>query len=179
MSFSDLNSASRTREVVKKIAAKVVNDMRPPDRVGRVYDIQPGIQTAFILFPGETEENVVKVRAALNMIPQKSVIANGTSNADIVRVSGSPGNYWISDFVQGGPASSGGGGGGGESGITFNFATAVDPWVMVHNFGVNQVLVQAYDPEGNAIDGDVTYVDENTVQIDWFAPVSGSCRVSR
>ena len=179
MGFEEFNSAARTREIVKKIATKVVNDLRPPDRVGRVLNFSAADQIAYILFPGDDVADAIKVRAAMNMIPQKSVVANGMDNADIVRVSGGPGNYWISDFVKGGPAAGSGGGGGGESGVTFSFAIAADPWVMVHNFGVNQVLVQAYDTDGDSIDGDVTYVDENTVQIDWYAPVAGTCRVAR
>lgn len=105
MGFGDLQSASRMRDVIESIAVKVVNRERPSNRIGRIQRFNPSTQQAWILFPGENEDTLVKARFARNMIPTKSIEVDGLAVADIVRVSGRPGAYWIVDFLKGIPKS--------------------------------------------------------------------------
>lgn len=105
MSFGDLQTASRMRDVVESIALKVVNRERPDHRIGRVNNFNTTSQQAWVLFPGESEETLVKARFGRNMIPTKSIVIDGLAEADIVRVAGRPGNYWIVDFLKGVPGS--------------------------------------------------------------------------
>lgn len=106
--FSDYAYASRFRDVVTRIAKSVVNSERPKDRLGKVYSFDPYSNMAMVLFPGETVDNLVKVHFAQNMVPVTAMDATFgelgyDAPADIVRVSGEPGSYWISDFYFGGP----------------------------------------------------------------------------
>lgn len=102
MGFGDLRDAARMRDLMERIAAAVVDKKRPEVRIGRVYKVDSGNQVAWVLYPGETEDNLVKVRAAANMIPAKSY-DKYADQCDIVRVAGRPGNYYIIDFIRGTP----------------------------------------------------------------------------
>jgi hypothetical protein len=101
--FGDLNSAARMRDTIKRISRAVVNEMRPEDRIGRVYSIDPVRQMIRVQFPGDQAGESIQARCAVNMIPTKSFLTDGIEGADLVRVSGKPGNYWVSDFVRGSP----------------------------------------------------------------------------
>lgn len=104
MDFSDVKAAGRMRSIIERIALGVVNRERPDIRIGRVHHFDSGLQFAWILFPGESVDTLVKVRIALDQTPTRDILTYG-DQADVVRVLGKPGNYWISDFVSGLPQS--------------------------------------------------------------------------
>lgn len=106
--FGDQFYAARFRDVINQMVDKRVKELNPPERIGKVYSYNTGTQEAEILFPGETIENLVKVRFAKNMTPSlsmKGLFADLGYNApsDLVRVAGKPGGYWICDYVSGRP----------------------------------------------------------------------------
>lgn len=101
--FGAYKTADRMRRVMDRIATAVVNRERPSERIGLVHHTDPGLQASWIRFPGETDDNLVKVRMAMNMIPTKTIQINGETNADIVRVFGAPGDFYIVDYVRGVP----------------------------------------------------------------------------
>jgi hypothetical protein len=108
MSFGDIQAAIRMRELITTIAEGVVNRMRPEDRIGRVYSYNRVNQTAQILFAGETIDSLVTAHCASNMIPSEAMISEFNelgydAPGNIVRVSGPPGQYFISDYIEGGP----------------------------------------------------------------------------
>lgn len=103
MEFGDLRSAARMRDLVERIATKTIDKKRPEIRIGYVNNYDSGRQLAWIKFPGDDE--LVKVRIALNMLPTRTIAANGEASADIVRVAGKPGAYYVTDFVRGVPQS--------------------------------------------------------------------------
>ena len=102
--FSDLNSSARMRDVIERIAKKVVNKERPDVKIGRVHHYSSGKQVAWIQLTGESDDNLIKVRIALNMLPTKTIESDG-DEADIVRVAGKPGQYWVTDYIRGVPQS--------------------------------------------------------------------------
>jgi microcystin-dependent protein len=103
MSFGDVKTASRMRDLVEGIAGGVVTRMRPDTRIGNVHHYDAGLLRAWVIFPGETEDNMIQVRCAQDKIPTRSLVQYGVDECDIVRIDGRPGNYWISDFVRGFP----------------------------------------------------------------------------
>lgn len=110
--MGEQNYASRFRDTVTRIAKTVINTERPDVRMGKVYRFDQEEQTAWVLFPGESVENLVRVRVARNMQPTLVMEdffpdQGYESPGDIVRVWGKPGNYFILDFYTGAPASEG------------------------------------------------------------------------
>ncbi|QEM40898.1 MAG: hypothetical protein [Phage AS32] len=108
MTFADVKSAVRMRELITNIAEGVVNRLRPEDRIGKVFSYNKTTQTARIWFPGETTSSLVSVHFALDKIPSKSMDSSFDSAGydapgDIVRVAGKPGAYFILDYVSGLP----------------------------------------------------------------------------
>lgn len=61
---------------------------------------------------------------------------------------------------------------------TFGFASPATLWVMTHGQGYG-VVVETVDQSGDPIEGNVRYVDPNTVEVDWFYPTAGEARVFR
>jgi hypothetical protein len=72
-----------------------------------------------------------------------------------------------------------GGGGGGGSGYVHeqNFVTAANTWTVVHGQGTKGLDVRTYNDIGIEIIGDITYLDSNTVEVDFYYPRSGYARV--
>lgn len=101
-SFGDLQSASRMRDLIEHIASRVVEKKRPDTRIGRVQRVDAGRQLAWVHYVGDDEDSLVKVRVAKNMLPTKTVDTDGDA-ADIVRVAGKPGGYYVIDFLRGEP----------------------------------------------------------------------------
>lgn len=101
MEFGDLRSAARMRDLIERIVTKTIDKKRPEVRIGYVNNYDSGRQLAWIKFPGDDE--LVKVRIALNMLPTRTIAVNGEASADIVRVAGKPGAYYVTDFVRGVP----------------------------------------------------------------------------
>lgn len=59
----------------------------------------------------------------------------------------------------------------------FHFATASSQWVMAHGQNTYGLSVDACDHNGDVIEGEVDYLDANTIQITWFYPMTGTARV--
>jgi hypothetical protein len=107
--LGDIRTAMKMRESITDIATSVVKTLRPEDRIGTVFSYNTTTQMAEILFPGETNANLVQVHYGKHMRPKRAMVTNFSSQGyaavgDIVRVSGKPGSYWISDYVNGEPA---------------------------------------------------------------------------
>lgn len=105
---ADYKYAQDFRDVVKKIATRVVHKEVPSVKLGKVYSVDAGRQIAWILFPGETIDNLVKVRCASDKIPAQTMSTSFADQgydapADIVRVWGKPGNFFVLDFYSGTP----------------------------------------------------------------------------
>ncbi len=107
MGFGDVRIALRTREVLTQIAEGVVKNLRPEERVGRVYSYNAGDQSAMIMFAGESVSSLVKVHVSNHMIPTVTMSQNlgmgDSAPADIVRVASGGGQLYICDFVMGSP----------------------------------------------------------------------------
>lgn len=101
-SFSDVKAADRMRRTIEKIATRVVNQLRPDVRIGQVHHFDNGRQLAWIQFPGEDDTSLVQVRTSMLQRPTRSILING-DDADVVRVAGKPGQYYVLDFVKGTP----------------------------------------------------------------------------
>lgn len=59
----------------------------------------------------------------------------------------------------------------------FNFASAETTWTVVHNVGSFGLSVETFDTNGDPIEGLVRYVDQNTIEIDWYYPTAGVARL--
>lgn len=107
--LNDLMSALRMRELLTSIATEVVERLRPEEKIGKVYSYDKSSQTARILLAGETVDNLIVARFALDKQPtiQMEPLWNSlgySAPGDIVRISGKPGSYYILDFVSGYPS---------------------------------------------------------------------------
>lgn len=108
MTMADLSTALRMREIFTQIATSTVERLRPPERIGRVFSFDRYTQTCEVLFPGETVSNLLKVHVAQNMFPSLTMIEafddlGYDAPSDIVRVAGTPGQYYVTDYVSGAP----------------------------------------------------------------------------
>ena len=106
--MGDQKVAVKVRDQMERISRRVIREERPEPRLGKVYRYDPITQFVWVLFAGETVSNLVKVRAALNMMPsiamETSFATEGyEAQGDIVRVAGKPGAYYIADFYSGVP----------------------------------------------------------------------------
>lgn len=101
--FGSQRAAANMRTVIERIATGVVNRLRPADRTGYVHHYNAGSKLVWILFRGESEDNLVRVRCGEDRIPTKGYNLFGPEDCDVVRVAGRPGDYWIADFIRGIP----------------------------------------------------------------------------
>lgn len=60
--------------------------------------------------------------------------------------------------------------------LSFSFAVPSTLWRIRHDLAA-RVMTEAYDTNGHEIEGNVRYVDDNTVEIDWYYPTAGTARV--
>lgn len=107
--FGDQAFAGQFRDLVTRIARRVVQDERPDIRLGKVYSYSPETQFARVIFAGDLVEDAVKVRVAQNMRPTMTMemqFANLGYDApgDVVRVWGKPGAWFILDYYAGNPS---------------------------------------------------------------------------
>lgn len=58
------------------------------------------------------------------------------------------------------------------------FSTPQEVWLVQHGFGFTPAGVQASDMTGREVRGEVTYPDDNTVQIEFAQPTAGRVRLS-
>lgn len=106
--LGDKNASMRMREVIARIARATVNEMRPENRIGKVYSYDAATKSARILFAGETISTLLKVHVSDHLIPgqtmQETWATQGyNAPSDIVRIGGSGGQYYIVDYISGSP----------------------------------------------------------------------------
>lgn len=112
MGFEEYRYAQEFRDVIRKMARKAVRDEVPSIKMGKVYSVDSGRQLAWILFPNQTVDNLVKVHCAADKIPTQTMDANFEelgydAPGDIVRVWGKPGSLFILDYYSGFPIAQG------------------------------------------------------------------------
>ncbi len=117
MSMAELKTAADLRRVINKMVSTAIDKKRPEFRVGRVWSFDISTQVAQVLFPGN--ETLVPVKFALDKVPTNTILANladgtslasglygtiaGKTTADVVRVAGKPGDWFILDYITGSP----------------------------------------------------------------------------
>lgn len=105
--FGEVPSAARARDIIERIAESVINKIRPEPFLAKVYDINLNNQTARVLLAGETLNDLMTVRFALDKVPRSLMVDNTalglSAPGDIVRIAGKPGGYYILDFFSGNP----------------------------------------------------------------------------
>jgi hypothetical protein len=107
--MSDYKYAQEFRNVVRRITRKVIREEVPSIKMGKVYSVDSVRQLAWILFPNETIDNIVKVNCAADKIPTLTMDMTFEelgydAPGDIVRVWGKPGSLFILDYYSGLPA---------------------------------------------------------------------------
>lgn len=102
--FNDFAAALRMKEVIAKTVREEMSRQRPPARYGKVNDFNRFTFTAEVLFPGDVETTRVKFSPSLQ--PKRRIVADGDF-ADVVRVEGVPGNFWITAITNGSSFSDG------------------------------------------------------------------------
>lgn len=99
MTFSEYSIAARTRDLFVSICEKTINQMRPEPRPAVVVSYNSATLTAEVQFAGDT--GTVRVKLARNQIPTSSEEQLVGSTANIVRVAGRPGQYYILNYLSG------------------------------------------------------------------------------
>lgn len=61
--------------------------------------------------------------------------------------------------------------------VEFTFAVAQQTWTCVHNLGQDRVMVVTVDNNDEEIEGEVDFVDDNTVVVIWYFPISGKATI--
>lgn len=61
----------------------------------------------------------------------------------------------------------------------FSFATPSTTWLITHGLNSYAVNVETVDTSGQSLEGTVTFLDLNTVEVDWYYPTAGAARVFR
>jgi len=108
MYLGDIKVSLRMRDVIASIAASVVEQLRPEERIGKVFSYDALNRTAKILFAGENIDSLVTVHVAQNMKPSEFMITGYATlgyaaPGNLVRIAGKPGNYYITDYINGSP----------------------------------------------------------------------------
>ena len=101
--------AQEFRDIIRQIVRKVIRDEVPSLKMGKVYSVDSVRQLAWILFPNETIDNLVKVHCAADKIPTKTMDSDFAelgydAPGDLVRVWGKPGSLFILDYYSGVPS---------------------------------------------------------------------------
>lgn len=109
--MNEIAFAARMRDVIQGIANDTVARLRPEPKLGKVYDFDLASYTADVLFPGETINSLITVKFGLDTVPTNSMVMNAPGGdvtqitndtlANIVRVAGRMGAYYIDGFVYG------------------------------------------------------------------------------
>lgn len=97
--FGDVTTATRLRDVVYKMARDAIDTVRPPDRYGRVLDVNRFTGQASVLLNGDTDP--ITVRMTTGVQPMFTDNNAGSGNGSMVLVGGAFGSYWIRDIISG------------------------------------------------------------------------------
>lgn len=95
-------SATKMRDIIKRIATSVVDELRPADKIGRVVDIDRGALTAWVVYSGD-ETTKIRVRMLPGRQPQFADSIQGIGQGSIVRVSGALGSRYVTEVVSHSP----------------------------------------------------------------------------
>lgn len=80
--------------------------------------------------------------------------------------------------TRGGASADGTVDGNADAVATFTFAVPSKSWLMTHNLNDPAPTVVLKDTTGAVCVGDISYIDKNTVHVDWYFPMAGSAIVS-
>jgi len=121
------------------------------------------LTTSWETYVFEITSAETKPRAIMNLVCSTTVTGGATFLIDSIRI--------FRDVAE----ESGGGG----AGYFFEqvITTATNPWIHVHGRGNKGVTVYTEDALGDEVEGNVSYPDNNTVQVDWFFDMTGTFRV--
>lgn len=97
--FGDASFALRLRDTIARVVREEMNNTRPQDRFGRVIDANRFTGKASVLLVGDVEAVTVSMTPATQ--PVYTDMNSGVGLGSMVRISGVPGNYWISAVVSG------------------------------------------------------------------------------
>lgn len=114
--------------------------------------------------------------ARMKAIEDSTVVSGDVRGDDLILIT-RDGTEILAGDVRG-PAGPSGGGGGDPVEKIFSFSTASETWVCEHNLDSLSLDITTFDPDGNKVEGDVAYLDRNTVSIGWYYPTSGVCYIS-
>lgn len=71
----------------------------------------------------------------------------------------------------------------GESAVSYlyeqTFAVPATTWVINHDFGTSALTVVTVDPSGTEIEGNVRFVSDNSVEVDFYYATAGVARIFR
>lgn len=112
--------------------------------------------------------------------PPPPVILDATTGEDILLISSEgppiPG-------PRGEPGPQGPQGPPGQSAMAFEleqqFASPATTWVIEHNFGTYGLVVETFDQNGDSIEGNVRFVSDNQVEVDFYYATAGVARIFR
>jgi hypothetical protein len=102
MVLSQYSSALKMRDVIRRLARQVVNIERPPDKLGRVVDVDRGGGIAKVVYAGD-ETTQLRVAMYPGLQPLKCDRIDGEGLGSIVRVSGAVGSRYISEILSDAP----------------------------------------------------------------------------
>lgn len=90
--FADLPISARMRQVMRRIALRVLNEERPVERLAEVTSIDADAWLAYVLYPGETESVPIRMGAVMypTEVGQKVLVGGQSNSRRIVDVLGMP-----------------------------------------------------------------------------------------
>lgn len=97
--FGDVTAATRMRDVISRMVRETVDTFRPPDRYGRVLDVNRFTGQASVLLNGDSDP--ITIRMTTGVQPMFSDANAGTGKGSMVLVGGSFGNYWVKQIISG------------------------------------------------------------------------------
>lgn len=97
--LGDVTFALRMRDALAKIVREILGTERPPDRFGRVVDINRFTGTASVLLNGDSTP--VRCRITTAVQPVFVDTTDGDGKGQMVRVSGRDGAYWVTQIISG------------------------------------------------------------------------------
>lgn len=140
-------------------------------------------ENSFVIFDPDVEGGEVQTEALTEFLlvePAKvitAILAPEYNEVVVITPGGPPGTPGTSG-PQGPPGPPGQDSAGAYF-ETFNFATPSQVWTIVHNKNSYALNVETVDTSGELIEGNVQFVDLNTIEIDWYYPTAGMARVFR
>lgn len=155
--MDDYAFAAQFRDVIRKMAAQVVEQLRPAYKYAVVQSIDRTSRKCNVIYNGQS--NIVTVN--MGSI-QPNVIGQ------TVRVGGIPPDRFIEDVMGDSYIAGGGGGGGPADNFSFTQTIPANTWTVIHNLGF-EPAVQVF-VGGDLVETD--YVHDSINQLRVFVPVA-------